>query len=421
MIDDQAIQINSPLRGTSFQDGGGANVILSFQPAGSAVPTNSLFIVDGIGWYTVPDNPPYSVNITLPVNGPIGKVCIIALAVDTSGLRLADTSFINIIPTGTLDSLVVEPKNIKLDSAIRETPIHVNGYFSNGSVTKIADLTEGTTGTVYMPQTNAIFSVNQNGVIRALAAGTDTLVITYGNKFLRVPVTVDSNFLLATYYVNLIDFSVIGDKTLGEDPFGLNAVASSGDDVVFSVYSGSATIQNGILNVDATGQVTIKASQSGNNYFAPATDVFRSFCVKPVKPVISSECNTLSSNIANGNQWYKNGIEISGATNQIFIVSDSGTYTARVTSNGCQSASSDPISVGAFPIASWTGNTSNAWENAANWSCGSVPDSNTDVIINSGVARYPEVNSNVSCRSLMLKQGATILIKTGYTINVLRN
>lgn len=66
----------------------------------------------------------------------------------------------------------------------------------------------------------------------------------------------------------------------------------------------------------------------------------------------------------------------------------------------------------------WTGGVTSAWENPANWSCGSLPDSNTDVIISSIATHFPNVGSNVSCRSVTLQPGATTIVKTGYRLNI---
>ena len=66
----------------------------------------------------------------------------------------------------------------------------------------------------------------------------------------------------------------------------------------------------------------------------------------------------------------------------------------------------------------WTGTSNNLWENFANWNCGVLPDENTDVVINSGMAIYPVVNSNASVRSLTLEPSATIIVGIGYTLNI---
>src|SRR6266487_2683708 len=53
----------------------------------------------------------------------------------------------------------------------------------------------------------------------------------------------------------------------------------------------------------------------------------------------------LTSNAYGGNQWYKDGVAISGSTYSILIVTTAGNYTAKITVNGCESVSSNAIAV----------------------------------------------------------------------------
>ena len=59
---------------------------------------------------------------------------------------------------------------------------------------------------------------------------------------------------------------------------------------------------------------------------------------------------TLTSSSASGNQWYLNGNPIGGATNQTYIATASGDYTARVTTIGCTSAPSAAVTVTVNPF-----------------------------------------------------------------------
>lgn len=61
----------------------------------------------------------------------------------------------------------------------------------------------------------------------------------------------------------------------------------------------------------------------------------------------------------------------------------------------------------------WTGAVSTEWENPSNWSCGTVPDSYTDVVMNAGIV---VMNSNVSIRSISIQPGVLFKINTGYTL-----
>jgi hypothetical protein len=68
----------------------------------------------------------------------------------------------------------------------------------------------------------------------------------------------------------------------------------------------------------------------------------------------------------------------------------------------------------------WMGSASNAWENPANWSCGSLPDANTDVYVNAGAAFYPLVGVNVTVRSLNTKPSTTVTVQNGAVLTVRR-
>ncbi len=64
----------------------------------------------------------------------------------------------------------------------------------------------------------------------------------------------------------------------------------------------------------------------------------------------------------------------------------------------------------------WTGAINNSWENPGNWSCGSVPDMNTDVIVNSGTV---VVNFNTTISSLTLGPGVSFTVSGGVLFVVL--
>jgi hypothetical protein len=64
----------------------------------------------------------------------------------------------------------------------------------------------------------------------------------------------------------------------------------------------------------------------------------------------------------------------------------------------------------------WTGTVSTAWENPANWNCGSVPNATTDVTIPSGLVNYPVVNSAAICRRIRQEPNTSVLVKTGFSL-----
>src|SRR5438132_11507469 len=77
-----------------------------------------------------------------------------------------------------------------------------------------------------------------------------------------------------------ITFPVISNKTFGVDgPFNLLATASSGLAVSYTVFSGPATVSGSLVTLTGAGMVSIRASQAGNNTFAPAPPVSQTFTV----------------------------------------------------------------------------------------------------------------------------------------------
>lgn len=77
-----------------------------------------------------------------------------------------------------------------------------------------------------------------------------------------------------------ISMPPIPDKLISDAPFDISAEANSGLPVVFEIVSGPATISGNTITLDGTpGEVTLLASQAGNDLFDPATDVFANFSV----------------------------------------------------------------------------------------------------------------------------------------------
>ncbi len=61
----------------------------------------------------------------------------------------------------------------------------------------------------------------------------------------------------------------------------------------------------------------------------------------------------------------------------------------------------------------WTGNVNGLWGTAANWSCGTMPDQHTDVVINQGPV---VLNTHAVVRSLTVNPGVNFTVEQGYTL-----
>lgn len=69
-------------------------------------------------------------------------------------------------------------------------------------------------------------------------------------------------------------------------------------------------------------------------------------------------------------------------------------------------------------VTTWLGTAGSAWETPSNWSCGLVPDENTDVIIPKTVPATPILNANAACKTLTMNNETNLLIKAGVRLTI---
>ncbi len=67
----------------------------------------------------------------------------------------------------------------------------------------------------------------------------------------------------------------------------------------------------------------------------------------------------------------------------------------------------------------WNGTVSTAWEEAGNWSCGTVPEANTEVRIEGLKIFYPVINSNAVCKKLVGTSASSIVVSAGFSLQIL--
>lgn len=66
----------------------------------------------------------------------------------------------------------------------------------------------------------------------------------------------------------------------------------------------------------------------------------------------------------------------------------------------------------------WTGANNTAWNNAANWSCGVIPDGNTDVRVITGTLNNLNINVDASCRSLRLFPSVVVSVPNNRKLTI---
>ena len=142
-----------------------------------------------------------------------------------------------------------------------------------------------------------------------------------------------------------------GTNFCGGSSLTLNSTSAIGnqwfkDNVLISGATGQSYIAT------QTGSYTVTATSATCSGTSPAVVVINTPI--PATPVITAGGPTsfcaggnvvVSSSAATGNQWYKDGVAISGATAQNYTATQSGIYTVKVTINGCASSISNGITV----------------------------------------------------------------------------
>lgn len=109
--------------------------------------------------------------------------------------------------------------------------------------------------------------------------------------------------------------------------------------------------------VDASGEYTLQIAATSGCASAVSAPVTVTINPIPATPTITANgatsfCSggniTLTSSSTTGNQWYKDGSLINGATAQNYTAATAGQYTVQVTANGCTSPASDITTVTVF-------------------------------------------------------------------------
>ena len=183
----------------------------------------------------------------------------------------------------------------------------------------------------YDSNDSSVVSFSGN-VATPLKVGKVTITATQGGQAPWLSATATQPFIVtATPRVDqTITFTDIPDKTVQSANFELNATASSGLPVSFTVVSGtSATVEsNGTVTIAGAGVTTIRASQDGNGSYNPALTVEKTLTVNKVTQTITF--NSLSSASLSAGTYELNATASSGLS--VSFTSDD-TTVAEVSGN----------------------------------------------------------------------------------------
>ncbi len=111
-------------------------------------------------------------------------------------------------------------------------------------------------------------------------AGTYDVVASLINANYTAPNV--SGTLVVAKANQAISFTAIGDKQIGVSAFMLDATATSGLPVTFTLVSGPASLVGAVLSLTGVGSVIVRASQPGDTNHNPAADTDQAFAVLAV-------------------------------------------------------------------------------------------------------------------------------------------
>jgi PKD repeat protein len=145
-------------------------------------------------------------------------------------------------------------------------------------------------------------------------------------------------------------------------------------------YANDVLIAQNVQQVYASQNATYRVANS-NGTCENSSSILVRVDAKPSTPIVTSNITgnafcigasvTLTSSATAGNQWYKNGNAIAGATSKTYSATDSGSYTVIATTGGCSSTESMAKTYSILPrptVGSITGNLTPVRGEANNYS-----------------------------------------------------
>jgi PKD repeat protein len=213
------------------------------------------------------------------------------------------------------------------------------------------------------------------------------------------------------------EWTVPADATIVS---GANGPENNSITVDFGENIGNITVietsGNGCTGAPVSFMVTLDGCGLQANFEATATTVCEG----------GSITFTDLSTAAAGWTWdFGPGASPTGATTQgpthTVTFNTEGIYTISLTVTNGVASDTHEMEITVLRRGRWLGTQDADWFNTGNWSCGLLPDQNTDVTIESGADHYPVISgSEASVRNITVEDGATLGID-GVTLNLYGN
>jgi hypothetical protein len=310
----------------------------------------------------------------------------ISIDFNSSGLTGATSGSVSITPaSATVLAFSTQPSAAAVGSIFGTQPaVITQDAYGNNSTLGLASsvpvslaLSSGT-GTLIGTANLDIGSSAGDGTV----SFTNLEIDVVGGKQLTASASGLTSALSAAFTVaqggQIVTFGSLSNQTYGVAPFALNASASSGLPVSFSIVSGPASVVNSNLSILGTGTVTVAANQPGNTNYLPATTVNQSFTVAP---------SVLTVTANNTNQVYGAAIPVFTASYNGFVNGDNATILSGSPALSTTATSASSVVGGPYPITVTNGTLS-----ATNYSFNFVNGLLTILPANSALALVSSAN-----------------------------
>jgi predicted outer membrane repeat protein len=270
------------------------------------------------------------------------------------------------------------------------------------------------TGKIY----TSIFYYNTTAI--TTDTGRENIFSEYTGSGSNALVTANSCLIADATGSPLAITNVSLNNCLNGNPLFVNPADPDGTDNTWATADDGLHLQNASPAINYITENIIANDITGFARSASPADIGAYEHKQCIAPVIASQISTitacageniaLSVNAYGDNltyQWLKEEITIDGGSDSYLIdeltATTAGNYKYTLT-NTCGSITSNAIAVNIstnYTTNTWLG-LSTDWHDRNNWSAGVVPNGCSQVIIPSGLANMPNINTDARCHSIQV-------------------
>ncbi len=198
----------------------------------------------------------------------------------------AQTLSVNFVPTDTVNYNNAS-KNVSIN-VLKATPtITWNNPADITYPTALSGTQLNATASVigaftYTPTLGTVLNAGSAQTLSVNFVPTDTTNYNNASKNVLINVSKASQ---------TISFGALSNRPLGSSTFTVSGTATSNLTLSFSIFSGPATINSGVVSLTGVGPVTVRASQPGDGNYNAATPVGQTFTITPAPTITAVSSN----------------------------------------------------------------------------------------------------------------------------------